>query len=38
MKVKPRILNLVLIFVFVFSTLGITQKDVAAQVRDLFFF
>lgn len=37
MKVKPRILNLVLIFVFVVSTLGITSKDVTAQVSDLFF-
>jgi len=41
MKNRPRFLNLVLVFVFVFSTLGLmqefTSKPVAAFTSDLFF-
>ncbi|MDT8381309.1 MAG: hypothetical protein RQ728_03515, partial [Brevefilum sp.] len=37
MKGKPRMLNLVLVFVFVFSALGIVPKPVKAETGDLFF-
>lgn len=34
---KPRLINLILIFVFVFGLLGVTPKLTAAQATDLFF-